>query len=98
MNRPADNRAVHKTVCSHDCPDACSVLVTVRDGRAVEFRGDPEHPVTQGFLCGKVGAYEETVHASDRLLHPLTSARLTDMGGGSTFHDNRVALKSVGER
>ncbi len=45
MNRPADNRAVHKTVCSHDCPDACSVLVTVRDGRAVEFRGDPEHPL-----------------------------------------------------
>jgi anaerobic selenocysteine-containing dehydrogenase len=63
--------AVRKTVCSHDCPDACSVLVTVEGGRAVSFRGDPEHPFTRGFLCGKVNRYEEVVHAPDRLLHPL---------------------------
>ncbi len=74
MNSSSRATSVHKTVCSHDCPDACSVLVTVRDGRAVEFRGDPDHPVTRGFLCGKVGAYEETVHAADRLLHPLRRA------------------------
>lgn len=67
-----------KTVCSHDCPDACSVLVTVEDdgespgnSRAVQFRGDPDHPVTRGFLCGKVNTYEQLVYSSDRILHPL---------------------------
>ncbi|MGO9190224.1 MAG: hypothetical protein ACLP8X_17390, partial [Streptosporangiaceae bacterium] len=30
--------------CPHDCPDTCAMLVSVRGGRAVEVRGDPEHP------------------------------------------------------
>ncbi|HEU5395437.1 MAG TPA: molybdopterin-dependent oxidoreductase, partial [Candidatus Methylomirabilis sp.] len=71
---PADTASpprVLKTVCSHDCPDACSVLVTVADGKAVGFRGDPDHPFTRGFLCGKVNRYEEVVGSPDRLLHPL---------------------------
>jgi len=60
-----------KTTCALDCPDACSILVTVEDGKATHFRGDPDHPFTRGFLCGKVSHYEEVVHAPDRLLHPL---------------------------
>ncbi len=60
-----------KTVCSLDCPDACSVLVTVDGGKAVQFRGDPDHPFTRGFLCGKVGHYEDVVCSPDRILHPL---------------------------
>jgi anaerobic selenocysteine-containing dehydrogenase len=60
-----------RTVCAHDCPDACAVRVTVEKGRAVRFRGDPEHPITRGFLCGKVNGYEEVVYSSERVLHPL---------------------------
>ncbi len=67
----SDSESHVRTVCSHDCPDACSVLVTIRDGRAIRFEGDPDHPITRGFLCGKVGAYEETINSPDRLLHPL---------------------------
>jgi molybdopterin guanine dinucleotide-containing S/N-oxide reductase-like protein len=64
-------RIVH-TVCSHDCPDSCGVLVTVNDeGRAVKVAGDPAHPVTQGFLCGKVAKYLDRVYAPDRILYPL---------------------------
>lgn len=64
-------RVVH-TVCSHDCPDSCGVLVTVdANGRAVKVQGDPAHPVTQGFLCGKVAKYLDRVYAPDRILHPL---------------------------
>ncbi|MGH3184776.1 MAG: hypothetical protein ACRDOE_23105, partial [Streptosporangiaceae bacterium] len=37
--------------CPHDCPDTCAMLVSVRGGRAVEVRGDPEHPFTRGGLC-----------------------------------------------
>src|SRR5215469_8278873 len=64
-------RIVH-TVCSHDCPDSCGVLVTVdANGRAVKLQGDPSHPVTQGFLCGKVAKYLDRVYAPDRILYPL---------------------------
>jgi anaerobic selenocysteine-containing dehydrogenase len=64
-------RIVH-TVCSHDCPDSCGVLVTVDgDGRAVKVAGDPAHPVTQGFLCGKVAKYLDRVYAPSRIFHPL---------------------------
>ncbi len=60
-----------RTVCAHDCPDACSILVTLENGRVVRTDGDPDHPFTQGFLCGKVNRYAERVHAPDRLLTPL---------------------------
>ena len=64
-------RIVH-TVCSHDCPDSCAVLVTVdSNGRAVKVQGDPTQPVTQGFLCGKVAKYLDRVYAPDRILYPL---------------------------
>jgi molybdopterin guanine dinucleotide-containing S/N-oxide reductase-like protein len=64
-------RVVH-TVCSHDCPDSCGVLVTVNgEGRAVKVAGDPKHPVTQGFLCGKVAKYLDRVYAPERILFPL---------------------------
>ena len=64
-------RIVH-TACSHDCPDSCGVLVTVsEEGRAIKVAGDPAHPVTNGFLCGKVAKYLDRVYAPDRLLYPL---------------------------
>ncbi len=68
-------RTVH-AVCSLDCPDSCGVLVTVEtaaDGaeRAVKVQGDPAHPVTRGFLCGKVAKYLDRVYAPDRLLYPM---------------------------
>jgi anaerobic selenocysteine-containing dehydrogenase len=60
-----------RTVCPHDCPDACSVLATVEDDRVVRTVGDPDHPFTQGFLCGKVNRYAERVHSPHRILTPL---------------------------
>lgn len=62
---------VLRTVCAHDCPDACSVLVTVEAERVVRTVGDPQHPFTRGFLCGKVNRYAERVHSPERLFTPL---------------------------
>jgi anaerobic selenocysteine-containing dehydrogenase len=73
MNVSSNSTRVVHTVCSHDCPDSCGVLVTVDEtsGRAVKVQGDPAHPVTQGFLCGKVAKYLDRVYSPDRLLHPM---------------------------
>jgi len=65
------SKVVH-AVCSHDCPDSCGVLITVDDlGRATRLRGDPNHPVTRGFLCAKVTKYLDRVYSPDRILHPM---------------------------
>jgi anaerobic selenocysteine-containing dehydrogenase len=67
-----NTKTVH-AVCTHDCPDSCGVLVTVdtRTGRATKVQGDPSHPVTRGFLCGKVARYLDRVYSPERLLHPM---------------------------
>ena len=65
------SRTVH-SVCSHDCPDSCGVLVTIDEtGKATRIQGDPNHPVTRGFLCGKVAKYLDRVYSPDRLLYPM---------------------------
>ena len=57
--------------CPHDCPDTCSMLVTVEGDRVVSVKGNPDHPFTDGRLCVKVNHYEERVHHADRVLYPL---------------------------
>jgi anaerobic selenocysteine-containing dehydrogenase len=58
------------SVCALDCPDACSLLIDVESGRGARLRGNPEHPVTRGFLCGKVARYLEREYSPERLLYP----------------------------
>ncbi len=64
-------KQVVKAACPHDCPDACGVLITVQAGRATKIQGDPEHPMTRGFLCAKVAKYLDRVYSPDRVLYPL---------------------------
>ena len=61
-----------RAVCPHDCPDTCGMVVTVdtATGRAVELRGDRDHPFTRGFLCQKVANYLDRVYHPERLLYP----------------------------
>jgi anaerobic selenocysteine-containing dehydrogenase len=63
-------KELRHSVCALDCPDTCSLLVQVEDGRATRLRGNPAHPVTQGFLCGKVARYLERQYSPGRLLYP----------------------------
>ena len=59
------------SVCALDCPDACSLLLDVdENGRGSRLRGNPDHPVTRGFLCGKVARYLEREYSPGRLLYP----------------------------
>jgi anaerobic selenocysteine-containing dehydrogenase len=62
---------VVKNVCPLDCPDTCSMLVTVKDGVAVGLKGDPDHEFTRGFLCQKMARFIDRVYSPDRLMHPM---------------------------
>jgi anaerobic selenocysteine-containing dehydrogenase len=61
---------VRHSVCALDCPDTCSLLINVEDGVGSKLRGNPAHPITRGFLCGKVARYLEREYHPGRLLYP----------------------------
>src|SRR5215470_7162077 len=67
----AENTTTVIGACPHDCPDTCSMLITVEDGRAIDVRGNPEHPFTRGGLCVKVNNYTDRVYSPERVLYPL---------------------------
>jgi anaerobic selenocysteine-containing dehydrogenase len=64
-------RRIVRGACPHDCPDTCAMLTTVENGRAIELRGDPDHPFTRGALCVKVEDYLDRVYSPDRVLYPM---------------------------
>ena len=73
---------VIRTVCAHDCPDMCSLLAHVEDGRVLRIQGDPDHPLTAGFACAKVSRDAELVHSPERVLRPM---RRTGPKGAGPF-------------
>jgi anaerobic selenocysteine-containing dehydrogenase len=77
-------QVVH-AACPHDCPDACAVLINVEDGRATKIQGDPDHPVTRGFLCGKVAKYLDRVYSPDRVLYPMRRVAPKGTSGDAAF-------------
>ncbi len=56
------------------------MLVHVKDGRVVRVMGDPDHPVTRGYLCVKTNHYEDRVYSPDRVLYPMR--RIGPKGSG----------------
>ncbi len=60
-----------RLTCPLDCPDACSMLVTLEQGRVVKVVGDPNHPITQGFLCSKTYRYPERAYLETRPKYPM---------------------------
>ncbi len=60
-----------RTTCSRDCPDACGIVATVENGRVVGLRGDPDHPVTRGFLCFRTSRFADLMYSAARIDRPL---------------------------
>jgi anaerobic selenocysteine-containing dehydrogenase len=58
------------SVCPLDCPDACSLDVTVAEGRILEIGGSRVNPLTDGYICAKVRRFGEHVHGEARVLSP----------------------------
>ena len=87
-------KRIVKAACPHDCPDACGVLITVQDRQATKIQGDPEHPVTRGFLCAKVAKYLDRVYSPDRVLHPMRRVGPKGPGGNLRLRSGQ-AMASV---
>ena len=78
MTRPAGHQV--STACPLDCPDSCSLSVSLSDGRVVGLDGGHANPVTAGYICGKVRRFGERMYGPDRLLRP--GFRLGPPGSG----------------
>jgi anaerobic selenocysteine-containing dehydrogenase len=64
-------RSTIQTACPLDCPDSCSLAVTVERGRIVSIDAGAQAPTTDGYICGKVRRFDKRVYGPDRLQHPL---------------------------
>jgi anaerobic selenocysteine-containing dehydrogenase len=70
MPVPGGPTSIVETACPLDCPDACSLAVTVQQGKVVQIDGSHKNPVTDGYICAKVRKFGERVYGPDRLLYP----------------------------
>lgn len=65
------NTTIQRTACNRDCPDACGIVATVENGKIVRIQGDPDHPVTAGFLCERTSRFLDRQYDPERLTVPL---------------------------
>ena len=63
-------RSTIRTACPLDCPDSCTLEVTVEKGRVVKIDGGHANPTTAGFICNKVRRFADRLYGEDRLLYP----------------------------
>lgn len=78
----ATTSATIATACPLDCPDSCSLEVTVENDRITRIDGSDRNPVTAGFICAKVRGFGKRVHGPGRLTQPL---RRTGRKGSGEF-------------
>ncbi len=97
----AEPLRVHRGVCPHDCWDTCGLRVTTQGDTVIKVEGDPDHPVTRGFICNKVRQYPARVHGPDRVLYPRRRAgpkgagRFTRIGWDEAIAEIAARLRAV---
>jgi anaerobic selenocysteine-containing dehydrogenase len=74
-------RTTVETACPLDCPDSCSLAVSVERGRITKIDGTGRQPSTRGFICAKVRRFDRRVYGPDRIRFP--ALRTGGKGDGS---------------
>jgi anaerobic selenocysteine-containing dehydrogenase len=65
---------VVRTACTLDCPDACTLDVTVTDGVITDIDAAKDgdvNPFTAGFICRKVQMSSKRIYSPERIATPL---------------------------
>jgi anaerobic selenocysteine-containing dehydrogenase len=88
------------TSCVLDCPDACSLEVTIEEGRVTKIGPGTGNDVTRNFICSKVGRFADRLYHPDRLLYPMRRLGKKDSKGEARFEriDWDSALGTIAER
>jgi len=88
------------TSCVLDCPDACSLEVSVEEGRVTKIGPGAGNDVTRNFICSKVGRFADRLYHPDRLLYPMRRLGKKDSKGEARFEriDWDSALGTIAER
>ncbi|HEY7700312.1 MAG TPA: molybdopterin-dependent oxidoreductase [Vicinamibacteria bacterium] len=86
-----------RTSCVLDCPDACSLEVTVEGGRVAKIEAGTGNEVTRDFICSKVGRFADRLYHPDRLLYPM---RRVGPKGAARFEriDWATAVRTITDR
>ena len=63
------------TTCPLDCPDACKLVVTVKDERVVKIDGAQDEAHTNGYICGKVRQLRQPRLFEPSIADPFVSPR-----------------------
>ncbi|MBF0465570.1 MAG: molybdopterin-dependent oxidoreductase [Nitrospirae bacterium] len=61
---------IHRSVC-RSCHGGCGALVYVENGKVVKVKGDPDSPISRGYMCVKGLKAHEIANHPDRLKTPL---------------------------
>ena len=77
-----------KTACNRDCPDGCGIIASVENGRVVRLQGDPNHPVTAGFLCHRTSRFLDRQYDP----HRITQAMIRKHKGTTDDHWQTVPI------
>ena len=64
---------IHARTC-HICEANCGVLMTVKDGAVISVKGNPDHVLSEGYICPKATAIPDIQNDPDRLRIPLKKA------------------------
>jgi anaerobic selenocysteine-containing dehydrogenase len=75
--------ATAPSTCPLDCPDRCTLDVTVEGGRVTALRGSRRTSWTAGYICSKVASFDKRVHGDLRISTPMR--RVGPKGPGATF-------------
>lgn len=60
-----------RTACTRHCGNGCALLVTEHEDGSIKIAGDPGHPFTQGYICGKTARFMDRLGAEDRIVEPM---------------------------
>src|SRR3954469_21360797 len=75
-NARAEGVQTRRTICNRDCPDGCGIVATIETTpaggeRVIKLAGDPDHPVTRGFLCWRTNHFLNLQYGPERVTSPL---------------------------
>ena len=90
-----------RSVCPLDCPDACSILLSVENGVVTRLEGNPDHPITRGFACVKTYRFPDRHNHPERLQYPLRrsgpkgSGRFERIGWSEALDDIAERLEAI---